>query len=79
MSKEDVIASGLIGKKKLAAANAITAAKAALRALAEAAVYAKVKQIEQINTAEMTAHLEQLISKQEELRRINEEIQELEY
>ncbi len=79
MSREELIKQGQIQQKKQDRANAVIAAKAALRSLAEDAIYAKAKQVEEINTAELTAHLEQLVLKQEEVQRIDAEIKELEY
>ena len=79
MSQHDMILQQQIAVKRQERASAVIAAKAALRALSEVAFYARTKPVEEINTAEMTAHLEQLISRQEDVQRIDSEIKELEY
>ena len=79
MSQTEMIKRGQIEEKKQQRAAAVIAAKAALRSLGDSAVYTRNKPVEEINTAELTAHLEQLIAKQKEVKRIDEEIKELNY
>jgi len=79
MSQAELIRQGQIAGKKQERAVAVIAAKAALRSLANAAAYAIPKPVEDINTAELAAHLEQLTAKQEEVQRIDQELSELTY
>ncbi len=79
MSQAEMIKRGQIAEKKQQRANAVIAARAALKALMNAAAYAMSKPVEEYNTAELTAHLEQVAAKQEEVKRIDQEIKDLEY
>lgn len=79
MNQAELIKQGQIQKRKQDQLQAVTAAKAALRSLGNAATYAVLKPVAEINTAEMTVYLEQLIAKQQEVKRIEDEIKELEY
>jgi hypothetical protein len=79
MSQQDMIRQGEIQKRKQEQLLAVTSAKAALRALVNDATYSISKPVSEINTALLSAHLTQLIEKQEEEHRLNEEIKELSY
>lgn len=79
MSQHELIIKGQIAEKKQERVRAVIAAKAALRSLANAAAYALPKPVEDINTAELAAHLQQLTDRQEEVQRLDEEIRELSY
>jgi hypothetical protein len=78
MSQADVIRQGDIKKRRLARSMAQAEAKTALRFLINTATAAFGKPVEEINTAELTAHLEQLVAKQEEIKQLDAEINDLE-
>ena len=78
MSQAEMIRQGDIKKRRLSRLQAQADAKSALRFLINTATAAVPKPVEEINTAELTAYLEQLIAKQEEVRRLDQEIEDLE-
>lgn len=79
MSQAELIKKGMIAEKRLARSKAQADAKTALRTLSADATYAWNKPVEEIDTAGLMLHLEQLTAKQEEVRRLDAEIRELEY
>jgi tellurite resistance protein len=79
MSQHELIKQGQIGVKRQARMSNVIAARSALQALINAAVYAQAKKIEDINTAELAAHLDVLTNHQELIRQLDEEIKALEY
>lgn len=79
MSKHELIIKGQIGEKRQAQLRVVTKAKAALRALIEEAIYAKNKQLAEIDTAVLQVHLSELAEQQELFEKLEEEIKELSY
>jgi len=79
MSMEDLIGQGMVMQKKQQMMQATADGKAALRALAREAVYAKGKAIEEIDTDSLLSHLNRLLEKKNEVIRLQQEIRELEY
>ena len=78
MSQADLIRHGQLAEKKQVRISNVIAARAALNALINAAVYSQGKKIEDINTAELTVHLKSLVDHQESVRELDEEIKGLE-
>jgi len=78
MSTEDLIKQGLLGQRKQSRMKAVIDGKAALQALLNEAVAAKVKPLEDINVDSLQSHLDQLKAKKEECLKLVAEIKELE-
>lgn len=79
MSQADMIRQGEIQKRKHAQMAAVTAAKAALRALVNDATSSMPKPVADINSALLQAHLTQFAEKQEEWQQLEAAIKDLEY
>lgn len=79
MSQAELIKQGEVQKRKQAQMLAIASAKAALRALVNDAVSSVPKQLADINSALLQAHLTTLTEKQEEWQKLEAEIKDLEY
>lgn len=79
MSQAELIRKGQIGDKKQARMKSVVAARTALGALVNAGVYAQDKRVEDVNSAELTAHLETFIEHQEVIKQLDDEIRGLEY
>lgn len=79
MSANDMIKQGLVLKRKQEIMGKIIQAKTALRSLINDATYAQDKHPREVNSDILQAQLDNFKSAQADIKRLYEEIEELEY
>jgi hypothetical protein len=79
MSQAELIKKGQIAEKKQNRMSHVIAGRSALAALINAAAYAQDKKIEDVNSSELTVHLDSFKEHQASIKQIDEEIKALEY